>query len=655
MALEHAEHGAEIARLHRIRCAWHLGDFERAVQLYRARPIEGLDHTVLASTLPWWEDLRLRMELAVGEIERSVSRLLQLQRRDESSSRIGTALKARRLYLLALSYEASGDIRRADSTYRRLLRNFPGSESASRVAPRYAAMQWSEEEQLERALNARSERNYVASTAILRSVVCQDPGCEAWLPSWQDEPHKYEAAWQLAYLLYRYRREHAATALPWLRLMSDKPGPRQLDALQTLAQVYRRLQWHEEARRVWLQLAEYRAGTNDAINDSFFATMALFEDGRWEEASQALAAWVERYPRSVYSREARWWLGWTHYELDECEEAIEIWRGEQLPASPPFLRQQRRYWSAVCAHKLGNTGSARRHWTELAETAHLDWYGALAMQRLNESLPAAVEGDRQLLDSSARTPWFPLARHGFHAEADLLLNMPDSWSNSPHMRLVWRSAVLGDHEEWRTYARTRGRVLPRAPGSEPELLSMQLRYPPMYGPLVSETAANYQIPSAALWALMMQESALDPRAISESDAMGLMQVIPQTAYAIARRLGEGYSDGMLFEPRHALRYGSWYLAALIDEFHGQLPIALLAYNAGPVVVKEWLLNHAGRPLDEFVELITWQQARNYVRIVTENALRYEMAWSERARSGEIDLRTYFPQQVRGEPNDRIPF
>lgn len=654
-ALERLEGGQAVADLHRMRCAWHEGRFPEALEFYRSWDHVAHDFDTLRDAFPWWEDLRLRLELASGEIHRTLQRLLTLQRRQEQDARLATATQARRLYLLALAYEAAGDHARADLAYRRVLVNFPGSEAASRVAPRYAGEHWPASLQIERAAHALRERNYAASEALLRSVVCREPRCTAWFPSPVEEPDHYEAVWQLSFLLHRYRRERADLALPWLRLLSERPGPRQRAAMEVLGHVHRRLQNHDAAHRVWRQLAALRPGTPEAIEDEYLAAMALFEAARWPEASEAFDAWLQRYPRSTRHREVRWWLGWTYFELERCEEATEVWRSEPLPPQPLMPRQQQRYWTAVCAERLGRPGVARQIWMEIASEAPLDWYGALALMRLNGSLPETVEGPRYMLPVAPMAAWTALARHGFHAEADLLLEMPRSWERSPQHRLAWRSAVLGDHQEWRTHVRRVGMGMGRVPETPEALLTLQLRYPPMHGALVLQVAGLFDLPPSVIWAVMMQESAMDPRAISVSDAMGLMQVIPQTAYAIARRMGEGYFDGMLFEPRHAVRYGAWYLAALRDEFDGQLPLAILAYNAGPVVVRQWVEVHGGRPLDEFVEVVPWVQARNYVRLVTQHMLRYEAAWNTSDEGIANALMAAFPGTVLREPRYGIPF
>jgi soluble lytic murein transglycosylase-like protein len=90
--------------------------------------------------------------------------------------------------------------------------------------------------------------------------------------------------------------------------------------------------------------------------------------------------------------------------------------------------------------------------------------------------------------------------------------------------------------------------------------------------LVQGAAATYKIPSAWLAAVMEVESAYKPRAVSPAGAMGLMQLMPQTA----RR----YHLQRPFDPVANVYAGAKHLRDLLDEFKGNYVLATAAYNAG---------------------------------------------------------------------------
>ena len=104
--------------------------------------------------------------------------------------------------------------------------------------------------------------------------------------------------------------------------------------------------------------------------------------------------------------------------------------------------------------------------------------------------------------------------------------------------------------------------------------------------------------TGAVVAIIKAESDFDPRAVSRAGAVGLMQLMPQTAMKLDVR--------DLYDPEDNIGGGTKYLRQLLDRFRGNLPLALAAYNAGERVVDRY---RTLPPIDE---------TRQYVRKV----LRY---------------------------------
>jgi soluble lytic murein transglycosylase len=134
--------------------------------------------------------------------------------------------------------------------------------------------------------------------------------------------------------------------------------------------------------------------------------------------------------------------------------------------------------------------------------------------------------------------------------------------------------------------------------------------------------------------LMRQESNFDPGAASPVGARGLMQLMPGTAQAVARQLGDPAAAARLLDPAANMRLGTAYLGGLLDQFGGVMPYAVAGYNAGPGRVAEWLATNGdpnGGVLDmiDWIELIPFSETRNYVQRVIENVVIY------RAHSGTV--------------------
>lgn len=117
-------------------------------------------------------------------------------------------------------------------------------------------------------------------------------------------------------------------------------------------------------------------------------------------------------------------------------------------------------------------------------------------------------------------------------------------------------------------------------------------------PLIKRHSFQQQLHPALIRAVIKAESNFDPRAVSRAGAIGLMQLMPQTAVRLDVR--------DMFDPDENVGGGTKYLRQLLDRFHGNLPLALAAYNAGENIVERY---QSLPPIDE---------TRQYVRKV----LRY---------------------------------
>nr|WP_232372385.1 lytic transglycosylase domain-containing protein [Acuticoccus mangrovi] len=133
---------------------------------------------------------------------------------------------------------------------------------------------------------------------------------------------------------------------------------------------------------------------------------------------------------------------------------------------------------------------------------------------------------------------------------------------------------------------------------------------------------------ALVYAIARQESLFNSGAVSPAGALGLMQVMPQTAAAMARELGISHSTGRLTsDPAHNATIGAAYLAKRLGQFDGSYILTFAAYNAGAGRVSEWI-DRFGDPRDPRVDPVTWveeipyPETRNYVQRVMENVQVY---------------------------------
>ncbi len=145
----------------------------------------------------------------------------------------------------------------------------------------------------------------------------------------------------------------------------------------------------------------------------------------------------------------------------------------------------------------------------------------------------------------------------------------------------------------------------------------ELMYPVRYAFTIRDQNMDLDLCLAMIW----QESLFDPRARSSANAQGIMQIIPSTAQAIARELG--VTQYALYDPTVSIRFGCYYFLELMKDFNS-VPLTLAGYNAGPVRVKRWITQDPNYEMDEFIELIPFNETRDYVKRILARQVIYQM-------------------------------
>lgn len=282
------------------------------------------------------------------------------------------------------------------------------------------------------------------------------------------------------------------------------------------------------------------------------------------------------------------------------------------------------YWQARAEEALGDPGAGE---TFAHAAGHRSLWGFLAADRVDlpyrldhRPVPAEPERIRRIVASPAYARIRALRQLG----------------RQPDMRREWRTLtrdlapedlmaaayvadVLGWHDQAIfTLART---------GFWDDLA---LRFPIDHRPLVSEQAWQTALPESWIFAVIRQESVFATDVASPAGALGLMQLMPDTARQMARDpglmldLGSGGLDrSEILDPRVNIALGSGYLARMRDRF-GHAALATAAYNAGPHRVVRWLPEHC-TDADRWIISIPFRETRGYV----ERVLAYRVIYANR--------------------------
>lgn len=405
----------------------------------------------------------------------------------------------------------------------------------------------------------------------------------------------------------------------------------------------------------WANLIEKPQQAIDAIiaNPNLQIETAALQDGWLRLARKDQDAAIERLPRlirarrlteanaSPYALSLALALSWSRRDeagqyfkrvalVDMSESAHEwrvraaLWGGDWLSvqqyilAMPETLRLQARwrYWLARANEQLKDAGAARSLYQSLIDKDD-NYYAAMAAARLQAAYTPHAQPlmvDEAAAQSLAKLPGMQRAREllAVQLRTEAMLE----WNQ------VFATLQPGEHlaaaqlaHDWRWYDQAVATTAKLGLYNDYEFL-----YPQPYDPEVTTAAKLSGLSTDLIYGVMRQETLFRADAQSTANARGLLQLLPETARATARKFKMPVPTAEeLFNPVVNVPLGAVYLKTLIDGFEGQIVLALAAYNAGPAATRRWLPVQAMES-DIWIENIPYNETRSYVQRVLWHSL-----------------------------------
>jgi len=143
---------------------------------------------------------------------------------------------------------------------------------------------------------------------------------------------------------------------------------------------------------------------------------------------------------------------------------------------------------------------------------------------------------------------------------------------------------------------------------------LKIEHPIQYEKIVNAYAEEYGVETWLIYAVIKTESSFHPEAESAAGAQGLMQITPDTFDWLRMKLREETPESAIFEPDTAIRYGTYFLKLLLDEFQDPR-VALAAYHAGRGRVNGWLADESVSPDGKTLPEIPSRDTAHYVNKV----------------------------------------
>ncbi len=326
---------------------------------------------------------------------------------------------------------------------------------------------------------------------------------------------------------------------------------------------------------------------------------------------------------------AEFLAGWLALRyLHDAPRAMQHFQNLYKNVKTPVSRTRGAYWLGRTAEALGNPSAARDWYQEAASTPTF-FYGQLALAKL-EREPTLTLIPEPAVPSSVTAQWnnggLPHAVRALSAigDEDRTIRFMKALAQGADSRADFANAANLARELRLPYLE----VLVSKAANQKNIVLGQVGFPLLSVASTGSLSGEGSEPALTL-GIIRQESEFRPSVQSPAGALGLMQLMPATAKALARENNTPYADSRLVEPAYNIALGRTYLGDRVAEFGGSYILAIASYNAGKGRVREWM-DVYGDPRDPNVDPIDWietipiYETRNYVQRVLENTEVYRV-------------------------------
>lgn len=412
------------------------------------------------------------------------------------------------------------------------------------------------------------------------------------------------------------------------------------------------------AREFWQEIFNARPAKEDA---------SLWNIGKRMSPPESLPLFkqlIDRYPTSEFAPEALWSLFWyaaSQAGNDRAKLQSALTLAHEGVTRYPTTKTAAKlsFWSGKLYEQLKEPQQARNSYLFTIRNFGHDYYGQRARARVAVLASGDADKDRGWSTKPGREG-YPLDWHWPTPQGLLSYTQMEEHYGPIATELCKLRQYdecldalpedVGPEFKSALYMKLNqplqaiGTITRHVAGAPRETLRWQLAYPLLYAQDVAQDARTNGQDPLLVHALIREESRYNSRALSRSKALGLMQLMPATAYGVAKRLGvplSGTDD--ILKPETNIQLGTNYLAYTIKRFNGNALLAVASYNGGPNAVQSWFKEHqsAGESdLDVFVENIKFRETRDYVRKVFGSYWNYQhiygMSAKERADEEALD-------------------
>lgn len=334
----------------------------------------------------------------------------------------------------------------------------------------------------------------------------------------------------------------------------------------------------------------------------------------------------------VYTRQGKDALDITNQTLPQFDK-----QAEQIGMGLTNGRQKEQFQRIVQSQRLGLSGELNRY----EHTQRNAFYDQADQANVATSLDAAVKyaNDPEQVAFYRSKGNYVLGEMGLRKgmAPEAILEQQRQFDSQVATSVIQRLVTSDPLQAQQYYAQSAETMTAADQIKAQKLLGTSVRQQ-MAVKMADDIWAKGEVGQSALPALIMQaESGGNQNAVSPKGALGVMQLMPETAEEVSRELGIPYSkERLATDPNYNAALGTAYINKMLGRFDGNQTLAVAAYNAGPGMVDDWIngtnktgKNPSGLQLpdprsggtsaQEFIQRIPFQETRNYTANIMSQA------------------------------------
>ncbi len=390
---------------------------------------------------------------------------------------------------------------------------------------------------------------------------------------------------------------------------------------------YARAIWTEhlnaDARKIIEELLLKNLGTDNqkALALSIYGGLHLESKENKEAIKQYEKASKLKITNLDLQETIEWSLVWNYYLSKAHKKMISVSEDFIKKSVNPNFIAKLQFWRAKSLQALKKKSEASSAFIELTEKDQYGYYGLLASMETQTPL-TPIKKSEMSYESS-----------GFN-ELDWLMGFNESLYgvkllktlNSKFKTYKEREKAFSLYLATQWFQGGMSQVLNFPPAKRDEITTkyIDVVYPQVYENIFSKYSKRYSVPLAYSLAITRQESGFNPSVRSWADAFGLMQMIPEKATELSKEFSIPYKDfNDLYDPETNIQMGVALLNRLRSKYSGHFIQTTASYNASSSAIATWEKERFNGNYVEFVEMIPYEETRNYIKLVFRNFMTYK--------------------------------